>query len=63
MVTRVHRPPKVLAFIANGFGTQRYVLSKQLQDLHVNVVLFSEAHLKPHERFFIPNLHSYQTDR
>jgi hypothetical protein len=26
-----------------------------LQDLHVDVALFSETHLKPHERFFIPN--------
>jgi hypothetical protein len=28
-------------------------LSKQLQDLRVDVALFSETHLKPHERFFI----------
>jgi hypothetical protein len=31
---------------------QRYELSKQLQDLHVDVALFSAAHLKPQERFF-----------
>jgi hypothetical protein len=30
-----------------------YELSKQLQDLHVDVALSSEAHLKSHERFFI----------
>jgi hypothetical protein len=27
------------------------------------VALFSETHLKPHERFFIPNFHVYRTDR
>jgi hypothetical protein len=32
---------------------QRYELSKQLQDLHIDVALFSETHLKPHERFSI----------
>jgi hypothetical protein len=40
MATRVHRPHKVLAFNANGIGRQCYELSKQLQDLHVDVVLF-----------------------
>jgi hypothetical protein len=27
------------------------------------VTLLSETHLKPHERFFIPNYHFYWTDR
>jgi hypothetical protein len=63
MATRVHRPLKVIAFNANGIGRQRYELSKQLQDLHVDVALFSKTHLKPHERFFIPNYHFYRTDR
>jgi hypothetical protein len=27
------------------------------------VALFSETHLKPHERFYIPNFHLYRTDR
>jgi hypothetical protein len=27
------------------------------------VALFSETHLKPHEKFFIPNVHFYRTDR
>jgi hypothetical protein len=36
---------------------------KQLQDLHIDVALLSETHLKPHERFFIPNYHVYRTDR
>jgi hypothetical protein len=26
------------------------------------VALFPETNLKPHERFFIPNFHLYQTD-
>jgi hypothetical protein len=30
---------------------QRYELSKQLQDLHADVALLSETHLKHHERF------------
>jgi hypothetical protein len=38
-------------------------VSKQLRDLHIDVALFSETHLKPHERFFIPNFHFYRTDR
>jgi hypothetical protein len=31
----------------------RYELSKQLQDLHMDVTLLSETHLKPHERLYI----------
>ncbi|PNF22596.1 hypothetical protein B7P43_G12673 [Cryptotermes secundus] len=57
------QPLKVMAFNANGIGRQRYELRKQLQDLHVDVALFSETHLKPHERFFIPNYHFYRIDR
>jgi hypothetical protein len=38
---------------------QRY----ELQDLHVDVTLFSETHLKPRERFFIRNYHFHRTDR
>jgi exonuclease III len=63
MATRVHRPLKVIAFNANGIGRQRYELSKQLQDLNIDVTLFSETHLKLHERFYIPNYNFYQIDR
>jgi hypothetical protein len=63
MATRIHRPLKAIAFNANGIARQRYELSKQLQNLHVGVAVFSETHLKPHERFFIPNYHFYRTDR
>jgi exonuclease III len=62
MATRFHRPLKVIAFNANGIGRQRYELSKQLQELHVDVVLLSDTHLQPHERFFIPNYHFCWTD-
>jgi hypothetical protein len=63
MAARVHRPLKVVAFNANGTWRRRYELSKQLQDLHIGGAPLSEAHLKPHERFFIPNYHFYRTDR
>jgi hypothetical protein len=59
MASRFHRPLKVIAFNANDIGRQRYELSKQLQDLHVDVAVFSEAHLKPHERFHVPNYNFY----
>jgi hypothetical protein len=55
MAARVHRSLKVIAFNANDIWRQYYELSKQLQDLHIDVALLSETHLKPHERFFIPN--------
>jgi hypothetical protein len=61
MAVRVHRPLKVIACNANGIWRQRYELSKQLQDLHTNVTLLSETHLKPHKTFFILNYHFYWT--
>jgi exonuclease III len=63
MAARIHRPHKIIAFNANGICRDRYELSKQLQDLHIDVALLSETHLKPHERFHIPNYHFYRTDR
>jgi hypothetical protein len=62
MVARVHRALKVIAFNANYVWRQHYELSKQLQDLHIDVALLSDTHLKAHERFFIPNYCFYQTD-
>jgi hypothetical protein len=56
MTNRFHRPFQVIAFNANGTGSQRYELSNQKQDLHINAVLFSDTHLKPHE---IPNYSYY----
>jgi hypothetical protein len=55
MDTRVHRP-----FNVNGTGWQHYELSKQLQDVHIDVALLTETLRKP---FFIPNYHLYRTDR
>jgi hypothetical protein len=63
MAARAHRPLRVIAFNANGTWRRRYQLSKQLQDLYLDVALRSVTHLKPHERFFIPNYHFYWTDR
>jgi hypothetical protein len=62
LAARVHRPLRVLAFNANGIWRQHYELSKQLQDLHIDVGLLSEAYLKHHEKFFIQNYHFYWTN-
>jgi hypothetical protein len=62
MAARVHRSLHVVAFNANGIARQLYEFSKQLKELRTNVALLSETHLKPHERFFIPNYQIYRTD-
>jgi hypothetical protein len=59
MAANVHRPLKVSAFNANGIGRQAYELRKQLQDLKIDLTLFTETHLKPYMRFYIPNYHIY----
>jgi exonuclease III len=63
MRNRIYRPLKVIAFNANSILKQCYELSKELQDLHIDAALFSETHLKPHERFYIPNYHFYRINR
>jgi inorganic pyrophosphatase len=55
MPTTVHRPLKVIAFNANGIGRQSFEVRKQLQELKIDVPLFSETHLKPYMTFYIPN--------
>jgi hypothetical protein len=40
-------------FNVNGIARQRYEFNKQLQNLHVDVALFSESHLKPYGRFLL----------
>jgi hypothetical protein len=40
----------------------RHLLSTQLQNLHIDVALFSETHLKPHNRSHIQNYHVYRID-
>jgi hypothetical protein len=62
MVITVHRPLKVVAINANGIGRQAYELRKQMQDLKIDMFLFSETHLKPHMRLYIPNYHIYRND-
>jgi hypothetical protein len=61
MTAKFHRQLKVIN--KNEIWRRRYELSKQLQDLHTDVAVLSETHLKPHERFLIPNYHFYRTDR
>jgi hypothetical protein len=63
MTVRIHRPLKVIAFNASGIWRRPYELSKQLQDLYIDVSVLSETHLKRNERFCIPNYHFYRTDR
>jgi exonuclease III len=63
MAARVHRALAVVAFNANGIGRQAHELRKQMQDIKTDVALFSETHLKPHMRFYIPNYHIYRNDR
>jgi hypothetical protein len=41
---------------------QAFEVRKLLEDLKINVALFSETHLKPHMRFYIPNGDFYRTD-
>jgi hypothetical protein len=62
MAPGVPRLLKVIALNEHCILRQHYELSKQLQDLHVDVAVFSEMQLKPRERFFIPNYNFYQTD-
>jgi hypothetical protein len=42
MAARIHRPLKIIAFNENGIWRQRYELSKQMQDLRIDVALLSE---------------------
>jgi hypothetical protein len=58
----VHSPLKIIAFNANHFRGQAYKARKQLQDLKIEVTLFSETHLKPHVRFNIRSYDIYQPD-
>jgi hypothetical protein len=63
MAARLRRPLSVIVFNANCVWKQRYEISKQVQDVKIDVALLSETHLKLHERFFIPNYRFYWTDR
>jgi hypothetical protein len=61
-MTTVHRPLKIIAFNANGIGRQAYKVRRQSQGLEIDLAVFSETHLKPHMRFYIPNSDIYWTD-
>jgi hypothetical protein len=63
MAAGVHRRLKVLAFNANGISRHRCELTKQLNDLHIDVTVLSETYRKPYDRFFIPDCQFYRTDR
>jgi hypothetical protein len=64
MVARFHGQLNVTAFNTNDILSQSCELSKQLQDLHMDVALHSETHLKPHEVFLLFfNYHFYRTER
>jgi hypothetical protein len=55
MPTTVHRPLKYIAISADGIGRQAYEVGKHLKDLKINLAMFSETHLKPHMKIYIPN--------
>jgi hypothetical protein len=45
--------PKGIAFNANRIWRRSYEINKQLQGLRIDVALFLETHLNPHERLYI----------
>jgi hypothetical protein len=47
MTAKVRRPLRVIAFNANDIWRQRYELSKEPQDLHIDVDLLSETYSNP----------------
>jgi hypothetical protein len=61
MPITVQRPLKITAFDANGIGRQAYQVRKRLQDKNRRA-LFSDTHLKPHMRVYIPNYDIYTTN-
>jgi hypothetical protein len=62
MAARVHRLHKAIAFSANIIGGS-VMSSVNSYGTHVQMWLWSQRHISnPHERFFIPNYHLYQTD-
>jgi exonuclease III len=62
MASRFNTLINFIAFNTNGIWRRRYELRKQLQDLHIDMALLSETHLKLNEKFFIPNYHFYRSD-
>jgi hypothetical protein len=60
MANIIHRPLGIMSFNANDILKQRHELSKLLEDLRIDLALFSGTHLKHHERFSLPNYHVYR---
>jgi exonuclease III len=60
MPTTVHRPLKIITFNVNGIGRWTYKVRKQFQEFKIDMTLFSERHLKPHMRFYVPNYDIYR---
>ena len=54
---------KDVAFNANVIRRQRYELRKQLQSVKIDMALFSDTYIKPHERFPLQNYHFYRANR
>jgi hypothetical protein len=52
MSTTVHRPLIIIAFNANGTERQTYEVRKQLQDLKINMSLFSDTPETSHEALY-----------
>jgi hypothetical protein len=63
MASSIHTPLKITELNEYGIWRQRYEHNKRLQNFHIDEALLSETHLKPHERFCIPNYHFYCTYR
>jgi hypothetical protein len=65
MAARIQRQLKIIEVNANGILRHHYELSKELQDLHIDVLLalLSKTHLKSHDTSNVPNHHFYHTDR
>jgi hypothetical protein len=62
-VARVYTPLSVAEFNADGIARQRHGVSKQLQELCIDVILVSATYFKSHKRIFNSNYHVYRTDR
>jgi hypothetical protein len=57
LATRVHRPLNIMSFEGGAMS------SVNSSRTYIYVWLCSQRHLKPHERFFLPNYHFSRTDR
>jgi hypothetical protein len=56
MAVGIHRPLKVMEFNENGIFRQHYEVSKQLQDLYIDVALLSHTNQNSYERLLYSKL-------